>query len=148
MSDNWVINEQADKKADHSSTYLSASGWLPPGAALSVHWLAGLQGHTSLQTLHPPVGAEVGQVAGAVWRWRREDCGPLPVSSAPVCTHTHAHTRTAFSCHNSFANQSWHWFLSIFFATSQLLCLKPTCVYLNEKNNHPRCLLTLCGDLQ
>lgn len=38
----------------------SATGRLPPGAALPVHWLARLQGHTSLQTLHPPVGQEAG----------------------------------------------------------------------------------------
>lgn len=44
----------------------SATGRLPPGAALSVHRLASLQGHASLETLHPPVGQEVGQVAGAV----------------------------------------------------------------------------------
>lgn len=37
-----------------------ATGWLPPGAALSVHWLAGLQGHASVETIHPPVGQEVG----------------------------------------------------------------------------------------
>lgn len=43
-----------------------ATGRLPPGAALSVHRLASLQGHASLETLHPPAGQEVGQVAGAV----------------------------------------------------------------------------------
>lgn len=60
----------------------SATGRLPPGAALPVHRLAGLQGHAPLQALHPAVGPEVGQVAGAVRRRRREDCGTLPVSSA------------------------------------------------------------------
>lgn len=37
-----------------------ATRWLPPGAALPVYWLASLQGHTSLQALHPAVGQEIG----------------------------------------------------------------------------------------
>ncbi len=71
----------------------SAPRWLPPGAALSVHWLAGLQRHASLQTLHSSVGQEVGQVAGAVWRRRWEDCGTLPVSLMYRHTHTQTHTQ-------------------------------------------------------
>ena len=71
-----------DKTADlHTSSSSSATGRLPPGAALPVHWLAGLQGHAPLQALYPPVGPEAGEVAGAVRRRRWEDCGALPVSS-------------------------------------------------------------------
>lgn len=34
--------------------------------------------------------------------------------------HLHVHTHITFFCHSSLANQNWHWFLSIFFVTSQL----------------------------
>lgn len=74
----------------------SASGRLPPGAALPVHRLAGVQRHASLQTLHPAAGAEVGEMAGAVRRWGREDRGSLPVSS-----QTHPHVHELPTCHKA-----------------------------------------------
>lgn len=70
-----------DSSAKNPFLFL-ATGRLPPGAAFPVHRLAGLQGHAPLEALHPPVGPEIGEVAGTVRRRRREDCGALPVSKA------------------------------------------------------------------
>ena len=84
----------------------TASRWLSPGPALSVHWLASLQGHAPFQEIYPPIGQEAVQVAGTVW-WRgwtnsrslsvskytyiHTPTHPPTHTHAPTVTHTHAH---------------------------------------------------------
>lgn len=45
---------------------LPASRWLPAGPAFPVYWLASVQRHAAVQTLHSAAGQTTGKVAGAV----------------------------------------------------------------------------------